>query len=88
MPKPFFLATKLQGRVKEVMDGLLRPATLDADRGAAFAEARASLETLPLTTEEFSLAVNRLANAQRYLESGEHGAARWELLQLRRILRS
>ena len=37
------------------------------------------LETLPLASNEFGLACTRLSNAQRYLDSAEHGAARWEL---------
>ena len=37
------------------------------------------LESLPLTTSEFSVAMNRLNNARRYLESDERGAARYEL---------
>mgnify|MGYP001214698292 CR=1 FL=1 len=41
------------------------------------------LETLPLSTEEFSLASNRLWNAGRYVKSGEYGAAHWELRTLR-----
>jgi hypothetical protein len=44
------------------------------------------LKALPLDTTEFALAVNRLVNARRYLESGEHGAARFELRLLRRSL--
>ena len=45
------------------------------------------LETLPLTTERFSLARQRLRNAQRYLESAEFGAASYELRLLDGILR-
>jgi hypothetical protein len=36
-------------------------------------EAAMLLESLPLTTSEFSVASNRLNNACRYLESNEHG---------------
>lgn len=42
-------------------------------------EAALLLESLPLTTSEFSVATNRLNNARRYLESNERGAARYEL---------
>lgn len=45
------------------------------------------LETLPLSTDQFGLACVRLQNAQRYLASQEHGAARWELNTLRQQLR-
>ena len=51
-----------------------------------FQEAQEALEALPLDTTAFGLVVNRLANAQRYLKSGEHGAARYELRLLRRSL--
>jgi hypothetical protein len=44
------------------------------------------LEALPLDTTEFGLAVNRLKNAQHYMETGEHGAARFKLRLLRQSL--
>ena len=44
------------------------------------------LETLPLTTEEYSLAVGRLRNSERYLEHRETGSACHELIALMRIL--
>ena len=47
---------------------------------------RLLLDALPLATAEFGLALNRLANARHYLESGECGAARYELRLLRRSL--
>jgi hypothetical protein len=37
------------------------------------------LDALPLTTEEYGVARNRLRNASRYLRSGERGAAQYEL---------
>ena len=40
---------------------------------------RKIFESLPLSTAEFSLAMNRLRNARRYLSSNELGAARCEL---------
>jgi hypothetical protein len=59
----------------------------DAGRGSRllidFAHIRALIEALPLTSVEFSLAVNRLANARSYAESAEHGACRYELRLLR-----
>lgn len=42
-------------------------------------EAAMLFESLPLGTSEFGLAMNRLNNARRYLESNERGAARYEL---------
>ena len=44
------------------------------------------LETLPLTSDEFGVACDRLRNAQRFLQKGEGGAARWELNALRSAL--
>jgi hypothetical protein len=58
---------------------LLELVSRKPDFSASFAQARALLETLPLSTEDFGVACNRLANAQRYLESGERGAACFEL---------
>jgi hypothetical protein len=46
------------------------------------------LETLPLASSEFGLACTRLSNAQRYIDSAEHGAARWELNAMVRQLRA
>jgi hypothetical protein len=51
-----------------------------------FGRLRVLLEALPLDTREFGLAVNRLANARHYLESGEYGAVRYELRLLRRSI--
>ena len=41
--------------------------------------ALAMLNGLPLTTDEFGLAANRLKNAHRYFVAEEPGAARYEL---------
>ena len=51
-------------------------------------EASALLESLPLSTTEFGVATNRLHSVFRYLESGECGAARYELRLLTRGLTS
>jgi hypothetical protein len=40
---------------------------------------RLTLDALPLDTETFALALNRLNNARAYWEEGETGAARYEL---------
>jgi hypothetical protein len=53
---------------------------------AWFERLRLLLEALPLDTAQFGLALNRLANAHHYLESGEWGAAWYELRLLRRSL--
>jgi hypothetical protein len=49
-------------------------------------QARALLESMPLTTEEFGHANNRLRNANRYVNSSEFGAASWELATLAKLL--
>jgi hypothetical protein len=54
---------------------------------ACFGRLRVLLEALPLDSTEFGLAVNRLANARCYLESGEYGGARYELRLLLRSLK-
>jgi hypothetical protein len=75
--------------VKELVNALFR-AIEKAKRGLGFAqemdEAGLLLASLPLTTEEFGLASNRLRNANRYVMSGEFGAATWELGTLRKVL--
>ena len=45
------------------------------------------LETIPLSSEEFGVACNRLRNARRYLAASERGAARWELKMMRQQLK-
>jgi hypothetical protein len=40
------------------------------------------LESLPLTSDEYGRASNHLRNANRYLASGERGAAQFELRML------
>ena len=49
-------------------------------------QARLLMESLPLSTEEFSLACNRLWNAGRFVRSGEYGAANWELHTLQTLV--
>src|SRR5262245_55657644 len=58
----------------------LMPRLNDTTRAADEIEnLREIIESLPLSTAESSLAMNRLRNAQRYLSSDELGAARCEL---------
>jgi hypothetical protein len=70
----------------QALDNLLGRAGRGGCFVGGFEQTRQILEALPLTSTEFSLAVNRLANAQRYVQYGEHGAARYELRLLRRSL--
>ena len=44
------------------------------------------LQTLPLPSDEYCVATNRVSNARRYFESAEAGAAKWELRMLRNQL--
>jgi hypothetical protein len=53
---------------------------------AALPQVRLLLESLPLSTGEFGLAMNRLKSAGRYLRLGEPGAAKFELRLLARWL--
>jgi hypothetical protein len=69
-----------------VLDRLLAAVERGPGRVTDLEQVRPLLEALPLTRTEFSLAVNRLANVRRYLESGECGAARYELRLLRKSL--
>ena len=54
----------------------------------AFEEFFAMLAALPLSSDEFGLAGNRLNNARRYLQSAERGAAGYELRLLERTLQN
>jgi hypothetical protein len=47
-----------------------------------------ALEALPLSTDVFGLALNRLQNAKKYWEEGEWGAGRFELQMFLAALKS
>ena len=49
------------------------------DAADEFTEVHSLIAALPLTTEEFGVALNRLKNAVAYWRSGEFGAVRYEL---------
>jgi hypothetical protein len=68
--------------LRQVAEQLLAGASENRCPVKGFEYARQILEALPLTSADFCAAVNRLGNAQRYLQSGERGAARFELRQL------
>jgi hypothetical protein len=70
----------------EGLDELLWQPSSEETPAARFGPLRVLLDSLPLDTTEFGLAVDRLANAQHYLESGDHGAS-FELRLLRRSLK-
>jgi hypothetical protein len=84
MPK-YLLASVTEShrlRLRQALEHLLENATHGVSSATAFARARRILEALPLTREEYGVACNALANAQRDLQAGEAGAARWQLRQL------
>jgi hypothetical protein len=64
--------------VQHLQGWIDRPAD-DMSNADDLLDVLAMLNSLPLTTSEFGLAVSRLKNAQRYLVANEPGAARWEL---------
>jgi hypothetical protein len=78
-------ATALESLCQElsrVLAGLIvQPAATEG-----WSRARVMLAALPLTTEEYSISVNRLTSAEFYTTSRELGAARFELTQLTRKL--
>src|SRR4029077_2092075 len=80
------LAGSIWTQGSERICALLDHAQAGGFADADFNEARLALECLPLSTDEFATAINRLANARSYLQAGERGAARFELLQLLRSL--
>ncbi len=45
------------------------------------------LRSLPLTSGEFGVGINRIDNARRYVRAGEYGAARYEVQLLSGIVR-
>lgn len=45
----------------------------------SWAQARATLDAMPLGTDRYDVAVSRLNNCLRYAKSGETGAAKYEL---------
>ncbi len=55
-----------------------------SDVGDLLADLHVALEALPLDTEEFGVAHNRVVNVTRYVRRGEWGAAQYELRLLER----
>ena len=74
--------------VLSTLSRLVRRVTGEGGASAEVNQLQTLLETLPLGSDEFGIACNRLRNAQRYLQSNEAGAARWELNALASQLRS
>jgi hypothetical protein len=78
------IAHSYRALLREGLDEMLGEPPGHKSPFVCFGRLRLLLEAHPLDSTEFGLAVNRLANAQRYLETDEHGAARYELRLLRR----
>jgi hypothetical protein len=87
MPKHLFppLAESFRIRLRDAIEPLLENAQTDAPI-LGVESAREVLDSLPLTIQEFCVAINRLASAQRYLVADERGAACFELRLLLRSL--
>jgi hypothetical protein len=64
-----------RARLREGLDELMGQPSRDETPAVRSRRLRVLLEALPLRSTDLGLAVNRLANAQHYLESGEHGAS-------------
>ena len=68
----------------------LQKAIRKAELGLAFIQETERvgdlLSSLPLATQEYGLAHIHLRNANRYANSGEFGAARWELRAINKTL--
>lgn len=73
--------------VLATLSRLVRKLTNEDAASAEVGQLQTLLETLPLSSDEFGIACNRLSNAQRYLQSNEAGAAHWELNALANQLR-
>ena len=75
------LRIQLEEALQQLLAAILARPAFDAE----FARLSRLLEALPLSSEEFATAVNRLDNARHYLAAGEGGAARFELRLLRSL---
>lgn len=80
------LRDSIRDHARQCVSNLLREAEMENSVDGKFEQSRFALECMPLSTGEFALAMNRLKNAEMYLQSGEPGAARYELRMLLRSL--
>ena len=72
----------------DTVEHLLTSIRRDCEVLEELVEVRNLLDSLPLATNEYATAANRLRNAHRYLTSQERGAARYELNLLAGSLRN
>lgn len=80
---PETIRQELLQTIEHLLCGLRR----DFDVLDDLQEVRGLLDSLPLASDEYGTASNRLRNAHRYLVSQERGAARYELILLAGSLR-
>ena len=77
----------IRSELLQTVEHLLLYIRRDSEVLVELQQVRDLLESLPLATDEYSTATNRLRNAHRYLVSKERGAARYELQLLSGSLR-
>jgi hypothetical protein len=80
------LISKAYDRLTQVTEWLLRDVTNGVKDSPHYDTVRELLKTVPLSTDEYGLATQRLKNAWQYAIQGERGAARYELALLVRNL--
>ena len=68
--------------VVATLKGLLEQAMQNLPDCGCWDQVQDVLEALPLPTDSFGTAVNRLRNARNYATQGELGAAKFELRQI------
>ena len=73
-------------RMEFAVGALIEEAKAEATWTESYADANELLESVPLDSDEFEIARQRLRNALSYCGEGEFGAACFELRQLRNQL--
>jgi hypothetical protein len=71
-------------RLINVVERLLRDVANGVTDSPQYDNVKELLATVPLSTDEYAIASQRLSNACRYAAEGESGAARYELTLLMR----
>lgn len=77
-PKLRELYSRLELKLRS-LGAVIAAGILPHDSTDRFVEVYSLLEALPLTTDEFAIAKNRLRNTVAYLHSGERKASLYEL---------
>jgi hypothetical protein len=71
-------------RLIHAVKTVMKNVAAGTDQARHYDEVGTVLQTLPLSTLEYALSVQRLVNARMYSVHGEKGAARYELTMLAR----